>query len=139
MYKYLRFAVLGAFLAPLGLFWIVLLIIAVFAVISICSPELVHLGGYTEPEQYYQVVVGYVVKNHKSIPKQMFYVENGKRKAIPPKNVTIRKRTNSDVYDVYVRIRRKDGDGYDYIAAVLKKISDTEYKTIRTSCGREIM
>lgn len=139
MYKYLRFAVLGAFFAPPALFWVALIIIAAAAAMAICAPELVHLGGYTEPERYYQVTVGYVVKNHKSVPKQIFYIEDGKRRTIPPKNVTIRKRTNSDVYDAYARIRRKDGGGYDYVAAVLKKISDTEYRTIRTSCGREIM
>ena len=138
MYRNLQFIILGAFLAIPKAYWIVLFIIIAFDIVAICVTETAHLGDYTEPEQYYDVQVGFIVEDGKAIPKQIFYKEDGKRKPIPPKNVTLSQRPNSDIYDTYARIRRKDGTGYDYIAAVMERVSDTEYRTIKVSCGREI-
>lgn len=34
---------------------------------------------------------------------------------------------------------RQDGDGCDYAIAKLKKISDTEYRTVKVEVGREVI
>ena len=138
MYRNLQFIILGAFLALPKVYWVILFIIMAVDIIAICVTETAHLGDYIEPEQYYDVQVGFIVEDGKAIPKQIFYKENGKRMPIPPKNVTLKQRPNSDIYDTYARIRRKDGTGYDYIAAVLEKVSNTEYRTMKVSCGREV-
>lgn len=138
MYRNLQFIILGAFLALPKVYWIILFVIIAIDIVAICGTESAHLGDYTEPEQYYDVQVGFIVEDGKAVPKQIFYKEDGKRKPIPPKNVTLSQRPNSDIYDTYARIRRKDGTGYDYIAAVMERVSDTEYRTIKVSCGREI-
>lgn len=138
MYRNLQFIILGAFLALPKVYWIILFIIMAVDIIAICVTETAHLGDYIEPEQYYDVQVGFIVEDGKAIPKQIFYKENGKRMPIPPKNVTLKQRPNSDIYDTYARIRRKDGTGYDYIAAVLEKVSNIEYRTMKVSCGREV-
>ena len=38
-----------------------------------------------------------------------------------------------------VPYKRQDGDGYDYAIAKLKKISDTEYRTVKVEAGREVI
>ena len=138
MYRNLQFIILGAFLALPKVYWIILFVIIAIDIVAICGTESAHLGDFIEPEQYYDVQVGFIVEDGKAIPKQIFYKENGKRMPIPPKNVTLKQRPNSDIYDTYARIRRKDGTGYDYIAAVLEKVSNTEYRTMKVSCGREV-
>lgn len=136
MIKYIRFAVLGAFFAPAGLYWIILSICAIMMIVSTVTAEKARLGDWLDAEQAYNVTVGYIVDNGKTIPKTAYYIDNGKRKVIPPCNTSITCRGDG-VYDMYVRIRRKDGTGYDYSAGVLKKISETQYKTLKVSCGRE--
>ena len=54
------------------------------------------------------------------------------------KNVTIQHISDS-IYEIYVRIKRQDGDGYGYAIAKLKKISDTEYRTVKVEAGREVI
>lgn len=138
MYKYLKIAILSAFLAPPKLYWIVFAVIALLGTLSILSPYLIHLGDYTEAEQQYKVTLGYIVDNGRAIPKQVYYNDGGKRCVIPPKNVTIT-HYQDGIYDIYARIRRKDGDGYDYIAATAKRVSTTEFKNLKITCGREII
>ena len=95
---------------------------------------------YREAEQQYKITVGYVIENGKSVPYKIFYTDEqtNKRTEIPSKNVTIQHISDS-IYEIYVRIKRQDGDGYDYAIAKLKKISDTEYRTVKVEVGREVI
>jgi hypothetical protein len=136
MVKYIRLAVLGAFFAPQLLYWVILSVCVIGVIVSVIVREKSHFGDWLDAEQPYNMTVGYIVDNGKTIPKMAYYTENGKRKVVPPCNTSITYRGNG-VYDLYVRIRRKDGTGYDYSTGVLKKISETKYKTLKVSCGRE--
>lgn len=137
MTKYVKFIVLGAFFAPNPMYWIVLASCALLILISIYARDNIDLNDCMTAEQPYQITLGFVVENHIAIPKQVYYTENGKRIMIPTRDTSIIQR-DGDIYDAYSRIRRKDGTGYDYVASVVKRTSETEFKEIRTSCGREI-
>ena len=93
-----------------------------------------------DAEQQYKITVGYIIENGKSVPYKIFYTDEqtNKRTEIPSKNVTIQHISDS-IYEIYVRIKRQDGDGYDYAIAKLKKCSDTEYRTVKVEVGREVI
>ena len=114
------------------------LVIIIFA-IGLITNRMVD-DPYREAEQQYKITVGYVIENGKSVPYKIFYTDEqtNKRTEIPSKNVTIQHISDS-IYEIYVRIKRQDGDGYDYAIAKLKKISDTEYRTVKVEVGREVI
>ena len=95
--------------------------------------------SYYDAEQQYKISVGFSVKNGIAKPEKIFYIdENTHQKiTVPNKNVTIEKCGN--VYETYVRIKRNDGDGYDYVIATMKKISDIKYETVEVVTGREVI
>ena len=137
MVKYIRFAVLGAFFAPSPIYWLITALCAAVLIIVVYARDNVDLSDYTAAEQPYQVTVGFMIENGVAVPKRVYYTDKGVRIMIPARETSIVHREN-DIYDAYSRIRRKDGTGYDYVAAILKRVSETEFKEIRTSCGREL-
>lgn len=139
MYRYIRFAVLGAFLLPSKMYWIILAVCAASVVLAHYTSAGMRLGGYTDAEQDYDVTIGYVVDGKRVIPKRVYYTDNGVRKLIPTKDTSITRRGHSDIYDTYARIRRRDGTGYDYIAAMARRVSDTSFKIIKCDYGRELI
>ena len=115
MSRYFKFVWAGIFLCPAPIYWVMLgLVIIIFA-------------------------IG-LIENGKSVPYKIFYTDEqtNKRTEIPAKNVTIQHISDS-IYEIYVRIKRQDGDGYDYAIAKLKKCSDTEYRTVKVEVGREVI
>ena len=36
-------------------------------------------------------------------------------------------------------MKHNDGDGYDYVIATMKKISDIKYETVEVVTGREVI
>ena len=138
MNKYIRFAVLGAFFIPCKSYWVILAIFMFICFASLVAVGHIHIGGYVEPEQVYAVTVGYITQNNRAMPKDVYIIENGKKRIIPRNNVTITPRGGDNIYDCYCRIKRKDGAGYDYVAAVLKRTSHLGFDTLKISSGREL-
>lgn len=139
MSRYLKFIWTGIFLCPKPLYWVMLGLVIIIFAIGLITNRMVD-DPYREAEQQYKITVGYVIENGKSVPYKIFYTDEqtNKRTEIPSKNVTIQHISDS-IYEIYVRIKRQDGDGCDYAIAKLKKISDTEYRTVKVEVGREVI
>lgn len=139
MSRYLKFIWAGIFLCPKPLYWVMLGLVIIIFAIGLITNRMVD-DPYGEAEQQYKITVGYIIENCKSVPYKIFYTDEqtNKRTEIPSKNVTIQHISDS-IYEIYVRIKRQDGDGYDYAIAKLKKISDTEYRTVKVEVGREVI
>lgn len=139
MSRYLKFIWAGIFLCPKPLYWVMMGLVAVIFVMGIIANKIVD-NPYGDAEPQYKITVGYIIKNGKSVPYKIFYTDEqtNKRTEIPSKNVTIQHISDS-IYEIYVRIKRQDGDGYDYAIAKLKKVSDTEYRTVKVEAGREVI
>ena len=127
------------FLCPASIYWVMLGLVIIIFAIGLITNRIVD-DPYREAEQQYKITVGYIIENGKSVPYKIFYTDEqtNKRTEIPSKNVTIQHISDS-IYEIYVRIKRQDGDGYDYAIAKLKKISDTEYRTVKVEVGREVI
>lgn len=139
MSRYLKFIWAGIFLCPKPLYWVMLGLVIIIFAIGLITNRMVD-DPYCEAEQQYKITVGYIIENGKSVPYKIFYTDEqtNQRTEIPSKNVTIQHISDS-IYEIYVRIKRQDGDGYDYAIAKLKKISDTEYRTVKVEAGREVI
>ena len=132
MSRYFKFVWAGMFLCPAPIYWVMLGLVIIIFAIGLITNRMVD-DPYREAEQQYKITVGYVIENGKSVPYKIFYTDEqtNKRTEIPSKNVTIQHISDS--------IKRQDGDGYDYAIAKLKKISDTEYRTVKVEVGREVI
>ena len=139
MSRYFKFVWAGMFLCPASIYWVMLGLVISIVAIGLITNRMVD-DPYREAEQQYKITVGYIIENGKSVPYKIFYTDEqtNKRTEIPSKNVTIQHISDS-IYEIYVRIKRQDGDGYDYAIAKLKKISDTEYRTVKVEVGREVI
>lgn len=139
MSRYFKFVWAGMFLCPAPIYWVMMGLVAVIFVMGIIANKMVD-NPYGYAEQQYKITVGYIIENGKSVPYKIFYTDEqtNKRTEIPSKNVTIQHISDS-IYEIYVRIKRQDGDGYDYAIAKLKKNSDTEYRTVKVEAGREVI
>ena len=104
MNKYIRFAVLGAFFIPCKSYWVILAIFMFICFASLVAVGHIHIGGYVEPEQVYAVTVGYITQNNRAMPKDVYIIENGKKRIIPRNNVTIRLCSRGTQTDVTFRI-----------------------------------
>ena len=139
MSRYFKFVWAGIFLCPAPIYWVMLGLVIIIFAIGLITNRMVD-DPYGEAEQQYKITVGYIIENCKSVPYKIFYTDEqtNKRTEIPSKHVTIQPISDS-IYEIYVRIKRQDGDGYDYAIAKLKKISDTEYRTVKVEVGREVI
>ena len=139
MSRYFKFVWAGMFLCPAPIYWVMMGLVAVIFVMGIIANKMVD-NPYGYAEQQYKITVGYIIENGKSVPYKIFYTDEqtNQRTEIPSKNVTIQHISDS-IYEIYVRIKRQDGDGYDYAIAKLKKNSDTEYRTVKVEAGREVI
>ena len=139
MSRYFKFVWAGMFLCPAPIYWVMMGLVAVIFVMGIIANKMVD-NPYGYAEQQYKITVGYIIENGKSVPYKIFYTDEqtNKRTEIPAKNVTIQHISDS-IYEIYVRIKRQNGDGYDYAIAKLKKNSDTEYRTVKVEAGREVI
>ena len=139
MSRYFKFVWAGMFLCPAPIYWVMMGLVAVIFVMGIIANKMVD-NPYGYAEQQYKITVGYIIENGKSVPYKIFYTDEqtNKRTEITAKNVTIQHISDS-IYEIYVRIKRQDGDGYDYAIAKLKKNSDTEYRTVKVEAGREVI
>ena len=139
MSRYFKFVWAGIFLCPAPIYWVMLGLVIIIFAIGLITNRMVD-DPYGEAEQQYKITVGYVIENGKSVPYKIFYTDEqtNKRTEIPSKNVTIQYISDS-IYEIYFRSKRQDSDGYDYAIAKLKKISDTEYKTVKVEVGREVI
>ena len=139
MSRYFKFVWAGMFLCPAPIYWVMLGLVIIIFAIGLITNRMVD-DPYREAEQQYKITVGYVIENAKSVPYKLFYTDEqtNKRTEIPSKNVTIQHISDS-IYEIYVCIKRQDGDGCDYAIAKLKKISDTEYRTVKVEVGREVI
>ena len=139
MSRYFKFVWAGIFLCPAPIYWVMLGLVIIIFAIGLITNRMVD-DPYGEAEQQYKITVGYIIENCKSVPYKIIYKDEqtNKRTEIPSKNVTIQHISDS-IYEIYVRIKRQDGDGYDYAIAKLKKCSDTEYRTVKVEVGREVI
>ena len=139
MSRYFKFVWAGMFLCPAPIYWVMMGLVAVIFVMGIIANKMVD-NPYGYAEQQYKITVGYIIENGKSVPYKIFYTDEQTNKPteIPAKNVTIQ-HIGDSIYEIYVRIKRQDGDGYDYAIAKLKKNSDTEYRTVKVEAGREVI
>lgn len=137
MIKYLKFIVIGIAAGAGVPYWAILSVIVAAVIWSAAVNTYARYTSYFDAEQEYSVTVGYIIKNGMPVPERIYYTENGKRIPVPRKNVSITDCGNN-IYDIYTRIRRHDGDGYDYIISTLKRTGMTEFETMRTTCGREV-
>ena len=139
MSRYFKFVWAGIFLCPAPIYWVMLGLVIIIFAIGLITNRMVD-DPYGEAEQQYKITVGYVIEDCKSVTYKIFYTDEqtNKRTEIPSKNVTIQHISDS-IYEIYVRIKRQDGDGYDYAIAKLKKNSDTEYRTVKVEVGREVI
>ena len=139
MSRYFKFVWAGIFLCPAPIYWVMLGLVIIIFAIGLITNRMVD-DPYGEAEQQYKITVGYIIENCKSVPYKIFYTDEqtNKRTEIPSKNVTIQHISDS-IYEIYVRIKRQYGCGYDYAIAKLKKISDTEYRTVKVEVGREVI
>lgn len=128
------------FLCPAPIYWVMLGLVIIIFAIGLITNRMVD-DPYREAEQQYKITVGYVIENGKSVPYKIFYTDEqtNKRTEIPSKNVTIQHISDS-IYEIYVRIKRQDGDGYDYAIAKLKKfqILNIEQSKLKSE-GSDIM
>ena len=138
MSRYFKFVWVGLFIKPTMMFWLIISFIAIMFIINDVLRDKLD-DSYYDAEQQYKISVGFSVKNGIAKPEKIFYIdENTHQKiTVPNKNVTIEKCGN--VYETYVRIKRNDGGGYDYVIATMKKISDIKYETVEVVTGREVI
>ena len=127
MSRYFKFVWAGMFLCPAPIYWVMLGLVIIIFAIGLITNRMVD-DPYREAEQQYKITVGYVIENGKSVPYKIFYTDEQ----------TIQHISDS-IYEIYVCIKRQDGDGCDYAIAKLKKISDTEYRTVKVEVGREVI
>ena len=131
MSRYFKFVWVGLFIKPTMMFWLIISFIAIMFIINDVLRDKLD-DSYYDAEQQCKISVGFSVKT------ELLNRKNTHQKiTVPNKNVTIEKCGN--VYETYVRIKRNDGDGYDYVIATMKKISDIKYETVEVVTGREVI
>ena len=96
---------------------------------------------YGDAEQQYKITVVILSKTVNQY-RIKYFIRTSKptnAQKFRLKNVTIQHISDS-IYEIYVRIKRQDGDGYDYaIAKIEKKFRILSIEQSKVEAGREVI